>query len=166
MIIKAIPTTFRGTQYRSQLEAGWAQWLYEHRFNFQYEQRKFKLDKGIWYLPDFYIPETRTFIEVKGNMERIHKPYELTQKMKQECQQWPDDGIMVLLAGPVGTFFNTEQCFYMGFNVAHCPNCMNPNIIPEYGPQRCRYCGSEKLTFIEKIPVSQKPLKWLLLERD
>jgi hypothetical protein len=166
LIIKAIPTSFRGTKYRSMLEAGWAQWLYERGFNAQYEKHRFKLEKGIWYLPDFYIPEIKTFIEVKGNMERIHKPYQLTQQLKRECPQWPDNGTMVLLAGPVGVFYNTEQPYYMGLNLIHCPNCTFNSIITEYGDHRCRYCGNLHVETVEKIPVAEKPLKWLLLERD
>ncbi len=166
MVIKAIPTEFRGNNYRSRLEAAWAQWLYEHKFNFQYEQRKFKLKGNIWYLPDFYIPETRTFIEVKGNMERIHKPYALTQQLKQESPQWPDGGTMLLLAGPVGTFYNIEQPYYMGFRYTLCPNCKTPNILTNYGDGKCRYCGAPQKETLEGIPVAQKPLKWLLLERD
>lgn len=167
MIIRAIPTEFRDIKYRSQLEAEWAQWLLEHGFNAQYEKRKFKLERGIWYLPDFYIPETKTFIEVKGNMERIHKPYQLTQELKRECPEtWPDGGTMLLLAGPVGTFFNTEQPFYMGLNYTKCPNCKTPNILTEYGDGKCRYCDAPQTETLEKLPIIQKPLKWLLLERD
>jgi hypothetical protein len=168
MVIQAIPTTFRGIKYRSILEANWAQWLRERGFNAQYEKRKFKLERGIWYLPDFYIPEIKTFIEVKGNMERVHKPYQLTQQLKRECPKtWPDGGTMLLLAGPVGTLYNTEYSYFMGFNLIHCDNCTLNSIVTEYGNQSCRYCGNIKDTrTIEKIPASQKPLKWLLLERD
>ncbi len=167
MVIQAIPTTFRGIQYRSILESDWAQWLYERGFNTQYEKRKFKLERGIWYLPDFYIPEIKTFIEVKGgNMDRVHKPYQLTQELKRECPEtWPDGGTMLLLVGPVGTFYNTEQPFYMGLNYTKCPNFMTPNILTEHGNMLCRYCGTPQTT-IEKLKIADKPLKWLFLERD
>ena len=165
MTIKAKPTIFRSIEYRSILESEWAKWLYDRRFNAQYEKRKFKLERGIWYLPDFYIPETRTFIEVKGNMERIHKPYQLTQELRRECPHWPDGGTMLLLAGPVGTFYNIEQPFYMGLNYTKCPNCKTSNILTEYGDMLCRYCGAPQTT-LEKLLTLTKPLKWLLLERD
>jgi len=168
LVIKAIPTTYRNIEYRSKLEANWAEWLYNHGFNTQYEKRKFKLERNIWYLPDFYIPETKTFIEVKGNLERLHKPFQLVQELKRECPEtWPDGGTMLLLAGPkIGAFYNIEQPYYMGLKVIHCKNCNVSSIITEYGSQKCRYCGSKDWNSTEPIPVSQKPLKWLLLERD
>lgn len=166
MVIQAIPTEFRGVKYRSRLEAMWAQWLYERNLFAYYEKRKFKLDRGIWYLPDFYLPDADTYIEVKGNMERIHKPYQLTQECKQRCPTWPDNGTMILLGGPPGVFYNTEQPYYMGLRIIKCDNCNTTSIVTEYGDPSCRRCHNHKIETIEKLPIAEKPLKWLLLERD
>ena len=167
MVIKAVPTEFRGTKYRSRLEAEWARWLHERKVNYQYESRRFKLELGIWYLPDFYLPEARTYIEVKGGMERLHKPYQLAQQLKRECSgKWPEEGTMLLLAGPVGTFYNTEATYFKGFTLIHCPNCTFNSIVTNYEPQKCRFCGSTKVETRDDVPAATKPLKWLLLERD
>lgn len=68
----SIPTTYNGIQYRSRLEADWARFFDRHRIRFAYESEGFDLD-GIWYLPDFYLPDIKTFVEVKGALDDIDR---------------------------------------------------------------------------------------------
>ena len=63
-MIRAIPTKYRGITYRSRLEATWAYFFDEIGFNYHYELEGFQLN-NIRYLPDFYIPERDTWIEIK-----------------------------------------------------------------------------------------------------
>jgi hypothetical protein len=68
-MIQAIPTTYKGTRFRSRLEARWAaffdliswRWLYE------------PIDEGGW-IPDFVLPDTfdqRLLIEVKPSLTQV-----------------------------------------------------------------------------------------------
>lgn len=62
--IRPIETLYRGYLFRSRLEARWAVAFDYLRIEFLYEPDGFKLDAG-WYLPDFYLPQIRSFAEVK-----------------------------------------------------------------------------------------------------
>lgn len=50
--MKARPTTYNGIQMRSRLEAGFAVWLDQVQFEWEYEPRAFGSQRG-QYLPDF-----------------------------------------------------------------------------------------------------------------
>lgn len=62
--ISAIPTTYKGVEMRSRSEAKFARWCDRHRVKWLYEPEGYDLD-GVWYVPDFYLPELRRFVEVK-----------------------------------------------------------------------------------------------------
>lgn len=59
-----IPTRYNGTQFRSRLEARYAMLLTSLQVDWLYEFEGFRLDGG-WYLPDFYLPRTQSWLEVK-----------------------------------------------------------------------------------------------------
>jgi hypothetical protein len=63
--MKAIETTWRGWRFRSRTEARWAVALTVAGKRFEYEAQGYALPSG-WYLPDFWLPEEKTWIEVKG----------------------------------------------------------------------------------------------------
>jgi len=65
---KARPTTYRGIQMRSRLEARAASMLDAAGIDWQYEPRAFRTSDGGEYLPDFQIGPT-TFVEVKPWLE-------------------------------------------------------------------------------------------------
>lgn len=61
--IKAIPTSFNGVEYKSRLEARFAEFLYISGVDFMYET---PFPSGSQrYVPDFYLPFFRLYIEVK-----------------------------------------------------------------------------------------------------
>lgn len=57
---------YRGIKYRSSWEVYVQKLLLYSGINSQYEPRRYFLSQGVSYLPDFYLPELRIFIEVKG----------------------------------------------------------------------------------------------------
>lgn len=63
--IKAIQTRYAGRHFRSRLEARYAVLFDALGVKWEYEKEGLITPYG-WYLPDFYIPKTRWFIEVKG----------------------------------------------------------------------------------------------------
>lgn len=65
-MIKAIETVYNGYRFRSRLEARWAVFFDTLGIEYQYEPEGFDLGNGIWYLPDFWLPDFRLWIEIKG----------------------------------------------------------------------------------------------------
>jgi len=66
--IKAIQTFYNGLWFRSRAEARWAVFFDALSIKYIYEPEGFVLPENICYLPDFYLPESNTFFEVKGIM--------------------------------------------------------------------------------------------------
>jgi hypothetical protein len=62
--IKAIETQYKGYRFRSRLEARWAVFFDTLGVKWEYEPEGFELPSGR-YLPDFWLPESMLWIEVK-----------------------------------------------------------------------------------------------------
>jgi hypothetical protein len=62
--IQPIETIYRGYRFRSRLEARWAVFLDAARIVWEYEAQGFDLG-GARYLPDFWLPKDRQFLEIK-----------------------------------------------------------------------------------------------------
>ncbi len=60
-----IQTRFDNYAFRSRLEARWACFFKALGLAYDYELEGFDLD-GLWYLPDFWLPELDCWIELKG----------------------------------------------------------------------------------------------------
>lgn len=104
--IAALPTIYRGTQFRSLLEASWAATLDSLNIAWEYEPETFDLPSGARYLPDFHLTEIGTWLEVKGpGIPRIEKAYELGKMLACDCDDlscactWPG-GEMVIIGHP------------------------------------------------------------------
>lgn len=65
--IKPIQTNYKGYLFRSRLEARWALFFDEMGIKYEYEPEGFVLGDSTCYLPDFYLPECKTYVEVKGS---------------------------------------------------------------------------------------------------
>lgn len=63
--IKAIETVYNGYRFRSRLEARWAVFFDWFKLRYEYEKEGYDLD-GVWYLPDFWLPDANAFVEIKG----------------------------------------------------------------------------------------------------
>lgn len=61
-----IPTLYKGYRFRSRLEARWAVFFDAMGVKWEYEPEGFALSNGMYYLPDFYLPDQNLWIEVKG----------------------------------------------------------------------------------------------------
>jgi hypothetical protein len=71
-MIKAIPTIYRNTKFRSRLEARWAEFFDMIGVVWEYEPEGYVAADGTCYLPDFWLPHVRSrgalggvFFEVK-----------------------------------------------------------------------------------------------------
>ncbi|MEU8035692.1 hypothetical protein [Streptosporangium sp. NPDC049078] len=72
MKIAAIETRYAGCRFRSRLEARWAVFFDHLGIAWEYEPQGFIVD-GTPYLPDFWLPETKTWVEVKGDEESFQE---------------------------------------------------------------------------------------------
>jgi hypothetical protein len=110
----AVPTVYKGIQYRSRIEARWAVFFTVLGIEFEYEPQPFNLGKLGWYLPDFYIPKQHIWIEIKA---RDPKPIEL-KKLAGVVQERGELGL--LLGGP---------CSWQGRVWAMFPNTHKADIL-------------------------------------
>ena len=68
--IKAIPTAYNGIMFRSKLEVACAKFFDNNNIKWVYEAEGVKLD-NIYYLPDFWLPDSKTFFEAKGIFDEL-----------------------------------------------------------------------------------------------
>lgn len=85
--IKAIETSYKGYRFRSRLEARWAVFFDTLGIPYEYESQGFEInsygqdedgapdERGWRYLPDFYLPATKTWVEVKGTLDGLPDDY-------------------------------------------------------------------------------------------
>jgi hypothetical protein len=97
---EARPTTYKGIQMRSRLEAGFAQWLDRWEMPWEYEPRAFASDAG-QYLPDFCVQiqfgyESATaYIEVKPHPPSPQTMDRLARQMSVIHDSEPDAVLLV-----------------------------------------------------------------------
>lgn len=65
--IKAIETHYNGYRFRSRLEARWAVFFDAAGIPYEYEPEGFHLPNNEMYLPDFYLPWFKMYVEIKPN---------------------------------------------------------------------------------------------------
>ena len=69
--VKAQKDHYNGIEFRSKLESKTAQALDIIGIRYEYEPKGYKLSNGMWYRPDFFLPDAHQFIECKGVMTNI-----------------------------------------------------------------------------------------------
>lgn len=112
--MKAIQTHYDGYRFRSRLEARWALFFNEIGWHYEYEKEGFVLDGGIPYLPDFFLPQLNTWVEVKPTLFSIEE--------KEKCRLLSkglgtDDVVMMAIGNPAPVLYNGfvfgEECVGM-----------------------------------------------------
>jgi len=75
--IQPIQTKYARCLFRSRLEARWAVFFDLMGIEWEYEPEGYVLSDGIWYLPDFWLPTLKLWVEVKpscgASKEEINK---------------------------------------------------------------------------------------------
>jgi len=156
--IDAAPTLYGNTTFRSRLEADWARTLDSNGIQWQYEPEVITLDSGTRYVPDFWLPELGTWIEVKGpGIPRTQKTEELARTRACRCEtactcHWPG-GKFVLIDRPSLASDRTESGhrprrgyaswetpFGPSTYFVNCPTCTRSQWITLRRPWRCRAC--------------------------
>jgi len=93
--MKCIPTKYNGYQFRSRLEARWAVFLDLMQIEWRYEHEGYQLDSG-WYVPDFFLPELNSWLEIKPPGVLCEHSRELNEKTGLPAfvsQGGPGDGM-------------------------------------------------------------------------
>lgn len=141
MDIKPIETVYNGYRFRSRLEARWAVFFNALNIKYEYEPEGFVLSDGTYYLPDFYLPESKTFFEVKGIMsdKDMHKIKKLIKDSQRPvvigcsdmsfyaCDFWWDED-----------FALTDKESSV---LVHCPTCGKYYFSGINGSYECLCCG-------------------------
>jgi hypothetical protein len=63
--MKPIETHYNGYRFRSRLEARWAIFFDKARIKYEYELEGFELRDCGYYLPDFWLPKFKCWVEIK-----------------------------------------------------------------------------------------------------
>jgi hypothetical protein len=106
--IKAIETIYKDYKFRSRTEARWAIFFDTLGIEWEFEKEGYVLSNGKCYLPDFYLPKSKTYVEVKGQFPSIEY-IEMLERFSSEINSpvmlvtsLPSDQDIVLFA------FNNE----------------------------------------------------------
>lgn len=109
-MIKAIETVYpwpNGPRYRSRLEARYAVFFDTLGIKYEYEKEGYQFRSG-WYLPDFWLPDLRSWIEIKGkdpSDSELSLMYDLVGAQ---------DGIGHIFCGLPGNEFGRSFCWDWG----------------------------------------------------
>jgi hypothetical protein len=141
-------------KFRSRLEARWAIFFDTAGIRYEYEPEGFDLD-GLWYLPDFWLPDLQTWIEIKPAVptgEDLQKVLAFSQQIRHQDADRAPPLVYVLVGSPyydgrthtydVMSFVEwTASLSVTGMHWAHCPLCDRVNL-SLYGRDRvgCTYC--------------------------
>lgn len=106
-MLKAIETTFMGYKFRSRLEARWAVFFDHLGIEWQYEPEGFDLN-GLYYLPDFWLPQQQCWYEVKGQIPTVDEQEKAARLAKQSGKD------VILAFGPVGEYPDDGAWIYKG----------------------------------------------------
>jgi len=85
-MIKAIETRYNGYRFRSRLEARWAVFFDTLGVAYEYEKEGYDLGDAGWYLPDFWLPQIKLWVEIKPDEpgpRAINKAIALVQQSRQ-----------------------------------------------------------------------------------
>lgn len=161
--IKATPTWYRGTLFRSTLEADWAATFDQLNWAWAYEPVAVRMTldgETVDYRPDFWLPTSRTWAEVKGpHNERLDKALMLAESFRTEVI--PDDEWetmrthMVILRPPASGEFCTWENTHSSVDmvVVLCPECGEHGWMDFSGPWRCpRGCHNGGENKFWKLP--------------
>ena len=85
MVITPIPTWYDGCLFRSRAEARFAAFLNVHNESWRYEPQGYRLGNNDCYLPDFWLPRIRGYLEVKGLYDwTVRKPQRFAEAEIEE----------------------------------------------------------------------------------
>lgn len=136
----------RPTAFRSSLEADWACTLDYLSIKWEYEPQGIQLSSGAGYVPDFWLPEIGTWIEVKGEtVPGEEKARELAAMRACHCEgtctcAWP--GGEIVLIGRGGRARTWEDALSMNALLGECASCESWSWYRPRVSLACRKCSA------------------------
>lgn len=146
-------TIYKGIKFKSSLETQIVYILDRLGIKWQYEPKRFRLSNGIIYIPDFYLPELKTWIEGKGRIEDHNRLYS-----KLFVQEYREPLILM----------SYEDWFYYGddfdevyedenLQIGKCETCQAVYFSSVYGDYTCKKCrvhnGDHNFHFLNQFFV-------------
>ena len=139
--IKPIETVYKGYRFRSRLEARWAVFFDSLSIPYVYEPEGLNIG-GVYYLPDFYLPDCNQFFEVKGVMSELDEKkidalikagYSVTISYDngffRSCDNW---------SYPGDKHFELTTCYSQ---LCRCTTCKKYWFMGNLGTWQCQCCG-------------------------
>lgn len=177
MAIQAIQTRYAGCHFRSRLEARWAVFFNKLGISWKYEPEGFVVrgsyegDRDIPYLPDFYLPGSKTWVEVKGSEESFQQQGETYANAIDWGGDIPDvedshgTGRGLLVLGPIPPDYNPDQVYPLHWVLQH-----HKGIYANwatFGIDGVQYiCSNDMVSSAPELPVMWTPegpsdrIKW------
>lgn len=136
--IPAIPTEYNGIKFRSKLEAKYAKAFDSLGIPWLYEEVGFEFDDGIKYCPDFYLPDSKQFFEVKGLMFDLDR---------HKIENLALNGETIIVGDPRGNLKIYDNTGWYGIKGIAKDGEFTANEFLDYFPLdgafcRCIKCGS------------------------
>lgn len=139
--IKPIETYYKGYRFRSRSEARWAVFFDTLGIKYIYEPEGYVFEDGTHYLPDFYLPNSNSFFEVKGitlTAEEKNKINNLIRRSKKNFVIGYSD--MSFQA----TSLYEDETYILDFKeeswLVQCYACKEYQFIGSSGSWQCRGC--------------------------
>jgi hypothetical protein len=154
-MLKAIETVYDGYRFRSRLEARWAVFFKTLGVKYEYEKEGFELGGDVRYLPDFWLPEQKCWVEIKGQnptQEEHEKCFELMNCVNPKGKR--DEPHVYLFAGdiPLPDIQGSKSSWSAyGYDYSVCP----PHLLDFCGWTECPFCHMVDITAggtIEDLP--------------
>lgn len=146
--IKPIETLYKGYRFRSRLEARWAVFFDALGIPWEYEKEGYQLSDGSLYLPDFWLPNQKIWVEIKGEKPEFNY-YDMLERFCDDIGQ-----ALLLAIGLPSDYYTQLFCWDIGNSSAGGPNAWDVTIsalhdgqihfgIVNIHPDRTLYADSE-----------------------
>ena len=150
--MKSIETVYNGYRFRSRAEARWAILMDELGISYQYEPEGFEFNDGTKYLPDFYLPGQKAWLEIKGVMgeKDEHKIEQLCIATQEYVFVGLPDFTFYVYQPVVDHWFENGEWQYNNnvikaskseANICECKKCRNVYFKEIRGAWDCEICG-------------------------
>lgn len=135
----SIPTVYRRIEMRSIFETDFANHLDRLNIKWEYEPKLFKLSNGVNYKPDFYLPELKMWVEIKGVIGINNK--QISKIFAQD-----NATTLLLLSYNEAYWYSYDSEFEEDggdtFQIGCCSDCKKEFFCTGYGLFSCRHCGN------------------------
>ena len=145
--MQAIRTLYKGILFRSKLEAQWAKFFDYLKIPWIYEPAGYIFADGTQYLPDFWLPDSKQWFEVKGIMSEKD-----THKIELLCYESKHDVVVGYANGEFDmydTFFADEDGkkelthYSKGETyINRCRVCKKYSFMNSVGSYQCQCCNA------------------------